>query len=89
LDWGQDILRLRRVCRERQIGELNALLFTSADPGALGFPALRPISTTTASHGWLAISETSYAMAGGDAFRWLRAQPFTRVGKSIRLYYLP
>jgi hypothetical protein len=46
----------------------------------------------TVAHGWIALSETSYAALGGDrtdAYRWLRGHPYRRVGKSIRLYYVP
>jgi 4-amino-4-deoxy-L-arabinose transferase-like glycosyltransferase len=88
LDWGQDILRLRRVCNDKHIGTLSVLIFTSADLDALGFPPRTPVDAETPAHGWVAISETPYAFAGGD-FAWLRGQPYQRIGKSIRLYFLP
>ena len=88
LDWGQDILRLRRVCDERRITSMTVLLFTSADLDALGFPPRSPLQIATPAHGWIAISETPIAFAGGDV-SWLRGQSYQRIGKSIRLYNLP
>jgi 4-amino-4-deoxy-L-arabinose transferase-like glycosyltransferase len=91
LDWGQDILRLRRVCRDEKITRLTAQLFTSAPLPQLGLPPLDAADTATVARGWIAISETSYQALGGDgrAYRWLHGRPYRRIGKSIRLYHAP
>ena len=88
LDWGQDILRLRRVCNDQHIASMTVLLFTSADLDALGFPPRSPLELATPAHGWIAISETPIAFAGGDV-SWLRGRSYQRIGKSIRLYFVP
>ena len=87
LDWGQDIVRLERVSRELKIEKLWVLCATSArfehhDIPADGLPP-HPVS------GWIAAGETALAIEG-DRYQWLtRYEPVRRVGKSIRLYYLP
>jgi len=89
LDWGQDVLRLRRVIRNRSIRVWTASIFTNADLDALGFPPRYGIDLGAPPRGWLAISEMELAVKGGDdAYPWLLGQPYERVGKSIRLYYL-
>ena len=88
LDWGQDILRLREVCNDKHIPSMTVLLFTSADLDALGFPPRAPLELAKPAHGWVAISETPIAFAGGEV-SWLRGRDYQRIGKSIRLYRLP
>lgn len=46
-----------------------------------------PLALATPAHGWVAVSETPIAFAGGD-IPWLRGRPFRRVGKSVRPYQL-
>lgn len=90
IDWGQDILRLRSVVRQRQIHSLGVALMGPADFVALGFPPVQGISTWTKTHGWVAVSDHArqvmLAQGGG---RWLPDEPIQRVGKSISLYYVP
>ncbi|HXH38749.1 MAG TPA: glycosyltransferase family 39 protein [Thermoanaerobaculia bacterium] len=89
VDWGQDILRLRGVVRREHAGSLAISLMGPADYVALGFPPVYPASAWTRSNGWVAVSDHSYQMAktqGG--WKWL-PDTYQRVGKSIRLYYIP
>jgi len=90
LDWGQDVLRLRRAIRERNVDRLGVTLTGLIDLGALGFPPDYGLDETKPAHGWIAIGENSYRVPETkNGWRWLRAQPFTRIGTSIRLYHLP
>jgi hypothetical protein len=84
LDWGQDLLRLARVVRERRIAHLWLAYFGTAD-------VARHIASTEAlpagreADGWIAVSEMKM-----DQYRWLeRYRPAQRIGKSIRLYFVP
>ncbi len=90
LDWGQDLIRLRNVCRANHIDDLGMLVFTRADLNALGFHSVHHIDPHRPSTGWFAVSETEIALWNGwepTAFRWLIDRPdFIRVGTSIRLY---
>jgi hypothetical protein len=90
IDWGQDLVRLARECRRRNVDDLGALVFMRADPARLGLPKLHHIAPLEPSRGWIAISETEIALWDGynpKAYRWLLDRPdFIRVGKSIRLY---
>jgi len=90
LDWGQDMLRLRDVLREEKITKVGLNVMGPADPVRLGFPAHYHVQPWGAAKGWVAVSDHAYRMMrieGG--WRWLAGRPYRRVGKSIRLYYLP
>jgi 4-amino-4-deoxy-L-arabinose transferase-like glycosyltransferase len=87
LDWGQDVLRLRDVVRRQKIAALGYSLVGPANLDLLGFPPHSQVEAFTPTHGWIAVSESSYRMTrtfGG--WRWLVRRPYQRVGKSIRLY---
>jgi 4-amino-4-deoxy-L-arabinose transferase-like glycosyltransferase len=85
LDWGQDVLRLRRVVREKEIPSLGLALMGWHDYEALGFPPHYPLQTNVPSQGWVAISEHWYGLGKAP---WLAGRKYERVGKSIRLYYI-
>jgi hypothetical protein len=91
-DWGQDILRLRRICRERHIDALAIDVFTNADLDRLGFPPRRKIDRFIPTTGWHAVSETIITVNGGEwSFPYLtgqRRRVTVRAGKTIRLYYV-
>jgi 4-amino-4-deoxy-L-arabinose transferase-like glycosyltransferase len=90
LDWGQDVLRLRKVLREERIERVGLSLMGPADFDALAFPPWYHLHPWIPTAGWLAVSEHSYrfsAIEGG--WDWLRNRPYRRVGTSIRLYYMP
>ncbi len=89
LDWGQDVLRLRSILRQEHATSLAQSLMGPADYEALAFPPVRSASPWAASHGWVAVSDHSYRMTGAEnGWRWL-PDTYRRVGKSIRLYYIP
>jgi 4-amino-4-deoxy-L-arabinose transferase-like glycosyltransferase len=87
LDWGQDVLRLERAARELKIDKVWIAYSTSAffehhDLRADGMPPGRV-------SGWIAAGETPLAMNPRD-YQWLtRYEPVRRIGKSMRLYYVP
>ena len=95
LDWGQDVLRLVRYTREHRIGPISLLLFTSTDLDRIGFGPHKVIRQVEPIHGWLAISEMEIAIGKTHSDRvrlWLDSliggKPYTRIGKTIRLYRL-
>jgi 4-amino-4-deoxy-L-arabinose transferase-like glycosyltransferase len=85
IDWGQDVLRLRRVAREKKIENIGIDVFGWHDYGKLGFPPSYRLLPMVPTQGWVAVSEHLYIMRKYD---WLRGRPYERVGKSIRLYYI-
>lgn len=95
LDWGQDVLRLLRYTRGEHIPSISLLLFTSADLDRLGFPPHKVIKEVEEIHGWFATSEMEIAIGethSPKVKKWLdgmiAGKPYTRIGKSIRLYHL-
>jgi 4-amino-4-deoxy-L-arabinose transferase-like glycosyltransferase len=95
LDWGQDVLRLVRYARRQHIPQISLLLFTSADLDRLGLPPHKVIKVVEPIHGWFATSEMEIAIGETHSPKvknWLdgmiAGKPFTRIGKSIRLYHL-
>jgi hypothetical protein len=89
-DWGQDVLRLRNVCRERHIDSLAFEVFTGAPLDEIGLPPRHKIWTPLPTAGWHAISETVMTAAGGEgAYAYVTRHPMVcRAGKTIRLYYV-
>ena len=89
-DWGQDVLRLRAICRQRHIDSLAFEVFTGAPLDEIGLPPRRKIWTPMPTVGWHAISETVLTAAGGDsAYAYVTRHPIVcRAGKTIRLYYV-
>jgi Dolichyl-phosphate-mannose-protein mannosyltransferase len=89
-DWGQDVLRLRAVCRERHIDSLAFEVFTGAPLDEIGLPPRRRIWAPMPTTGWHAISEMVITAAGGDAaYAYVTRHPMVcRAGKTIRLYYV-
>lgn len=92
LDWGQDLLRLADTVRVRQIRAITVAYYGSTDmrrvlPAVAHFP---PRDTPVT--GWLAVSETYLSNPNPQfaEFRWMRAlTPVARIGKSIKLFYVP
>lgn len=89
-DWGQDVLRLRKICRERHIDSLAFEVFTGAPLDEIGLPPRRRIWAPMPTAGWHAISETVMTAAGGEgAYAYVTRHPLVcRAGKTIRLYYV-
>ncbi len=90
LDWGQDLLRLAREVRRRNIAELHTALFASVRYGDHGINAIG-LQPHTPTRGWVAAGEhvLRFAEDSGE-YDWLRNyRPVAMVGKSIRLYYIP
>jgi 4-amino-4-deoxy-L-arabinose transferase-like glycosyltransferase len=89
LDWGQDVLRLRRMVRQRGIEHIS-LNLGWFDFGRLGFPPTSPATSMQPQQGWIAISEHEYRFEHvKHGWSWLDPYAMTRVGMSIRLYYVP
>lgn len=90
LDWGQDLLRLSRRCKELGIDRLRLSYFGTADLSRHELPPLLPIPWEKPLPGWFAVSEGNLGSPTYPVtFKWLdRFQPVERIGKSIRLYHL-
>jgi 4-amino-4-deoxy-L-arabinose transferase-like glycosyltransferase len=100
LDWGQDMGRLARELRRRNVPYLHMACLYTGDDTRLGLPnwdGLEPYQHVT---GWVAISYTMRENYGWKAaqdqgrddmaFAWLdRYQPVAKVGQSILLYLIP
>lgn len=90
LDWGQDVLRLRDVVLDEKIPRIGLSLLAPPNYHLLGFPSTFPVKPDTPARGWIAVSDHSYRMSQTDGgWRWLEGRPYRRVGKSIRLFYVP
>jgi hypothetical protein len=91
LDWGQDLYRLADTVRARRIGSLRVHYFGSANLSAVGLRNARRLGRDERTTGWVAASETFLAGVWADtSLRWLaRRTPVTRIGPSMRLYFIP
>jgi hypothetical protein len=85
IDWGQDVLRLREVVREKHIDKLGVDVFGWHDYGKRNFPPHYRVYPDIPTAGWIAVSEHFYLV---KKYEWLRGRRYERVGKSIRLYYV-
>jgi hypothetical protein len=89
LDWGHDVDRLIADLKQRRVGRLYIAVHTSADLRRHDLPPFEVLYPNQPAIGWVAISEQMKAFYCAG-YRWLDAyQPVTRIGSSIRLYYVP
>jgi len=91
LDWGQDIQRLDDFVRREKIEHLHVAVFGNWQ--RFSMPAELLVRGTPAT-GWIAVSEVELKLGGrndrGEGYEWLNAyKPVRRIGKSIRVYYIP
>jgi 4-amino-4-deoxy-L-arabinose transferase-like glycosyltransferase len=88
LDWGQDAGRLARTARELNIETLHVAILATLRFELYGVHAV-PMEPYVKKTGWVAVSETRLALEP-DGYRWLSVyRPVRRIGKSIRLYFIP
>jgi hypothetical protein len=81
------VLRLRDAVRARKIDRLGVRILGWHDLGALGFPPHYALQHSIPTQGWVAVSEHYWGIVGG--IPWLKGRRYERIGKSIRLYYIP
>ena len=95
LDNGQDLWRLADTLRARGVKEVALAYAGSATVAEHGMPTIRWLEPHRPDTGWVAASLWSLKLGslnqpGHDDFAWLeRYRPVARVGRSIRLYYIP
>ena len=91
LDWGQDVLRLARLQEELRLEPLSIDISSSTLFERHNLFPPPNLDANAPIHGWLAVSETVYALKRAQgAYGWLdQYRPVRRIGKSIRLYRLP
>ena len=88
LDWGQDLFRLTHRVNRRKLKPLHISYFGTAEWA-------RHITATDLKgdrcvEGWIAVSEMHMIFDGKSRLAWLaRREPVERIGKSIRLYFVP
>lgn len=88
LDWGQDARRLATLARELKIDTLHVALLAAIRFELYGVHAV-PMEPYVKKSGWVAVSESRLAL-DREGYRWLSVhRPVHRVGKSIRLYFIP
>jgi hypothetical protein len=93
LDWGQDLRRLADTLRARKVPHVSLSYHGKVDLSKQGLPPFTVLPDYTPVTGWVAASEYRLLLGqyGGryDPFAWLlKHTPVTRVGHSIRLYYI-
>jgi 4-amino-4-deoxy-L-arabinose transferase-like glycosyltransferase len=92
LDWGQDMLRLGRILREKHIPAVYSLCFESGALWRNGIELNSIHDVPPETPGWFALGLTPLAFdaeARRGAYSWLNSYQYTMVGKSIRLYHVP
>jgi hypothetical protein len=83
-------LRLKREVRRHHIERLGIVLAANPDFAALHMPPSYALDPFRPERGWLAIGEHFFRIQGIDkGWWWLAPYRYTRVGKSIRLYFIP
>ncbi|HEX8408118.1 MAG TPA: glycosyltransferase family 39 protein [Thermoanaerobaculia bacterium] len=88
LDWGQDAARLAHTSRELGIGTLHVAVLATLNFERYGVHVV-PLEPYVRTSGWVAVSETRLAL-DAEEYRWLSLyRPVRRIGKSIRLYFIP
>ncbi|HEV8433798.1 MAG TPA: hypothetical protein VGR95_10330, partial [Thermoanaerobaculia bacterium] len=92
LDWGQDLLRLARYCRQHHINALAYTVFSASDPNRIGLPQRINIDWSEPPKIPAALSESTITLTRATlrhAYPWADDLPYVRIGKSIRLYNSP
>jgi len=88
LDWGQDLLRLAAVAETENLSPLYVDYW-----GSTGWKQRLPHAEKIPARcvtGWIAISEMSWIEKHHGSLAWLKNHSSRRrVGKSIRLYFVP
>jgi 4-amino-4-deoxy-L-arabinose transferase-like glycosyltransferase len=69
LDWGQDLFRLQRELRDRQVDHVNIAYFGASDICRHALPHLTWLRPRQRAHGWVAISQTFRHGIDGSYYR--------------------
>jgi hypothetical protein len=91
IDWGQDLILLKRYLDQRGLDFIYFHYFGTANPRAYGIEHASPpnndqIASMTDFHGTIAISLSGLYSQSGE-YRWLLDyEPVTTIGYSIRIY---
>lgn len=93
IDWGQDVLRLRNVAREKKIESITTSIASISSIDEIGLPQRKDLEVFKPLHGWVAVSEYNLAFGRGispEIAKWVDetfgGREYERVGRSIRLY---
>lgn len=91
IDWGQDLILLKKYMDERDLNFIYFHYFGTADPKAYGIDHVSPptndqIAELSDFHGTVAISLSGLYSQSGE-YRWLLDyEPVATIGYSIRIY---
>ncbi len=88
IDWGQDLYKLED--RLNGVPPGDVWLHYNGDSTIVRHASARwhDLQPGTPHTGWIAISETPYQFLHAG-YAWLDTHPYTRIGRSIRLYHIP
>jgi 4-amino-4-deoxy-L-arabinose transferase-like glycosyltransferase len=97
LDCGQDVFRLARELRKRNVSRVKLAMWSSADMAQMGLPSFEVLQPFQPVTGWIAISVRSLRLGHvfhqdypEDAFAWLsKYEPVGEIGRTVRLYHIP
>ena len=88
IDWGQDLERLAKTLKGKNISEFSLGYFGSADIHRHGLPKFHELKRKEPTVGWVAVS--LFLLKATNQYKWLEQyEPVEKVGKSIWLYYIP
>jgi hypothetical protein len=83
LDWGQDLLLLKRELRARQISSLHYGLFAIVNPCDPDMPTLLPLAPQRPVTGWIVLSEQFYRAGLHFSFRRESCAPHAHYGFNV------
>jgi hypothetical protein len=100
LDWGQDLQRLSNKLKELGVKEVSLIYFGTVDLSQHGLPIVRFPQPYQPVTGWIAVSAHMETIESALTQRelkrtdqplgWLESErPVAKIGKSIKLYYVP
>lgn len=88
LDWGQDLDRLERELRARQVHTVHLAYWGTARPEKHLSAAIVPLNPDDPPRGWIAVSLGSRVGRSAPSYAWLdNVAHVARVGKTIDLYF--
>jgi hypothetical protein len=88
IDWGQDLVLLKKAVDEAGIRNLYLADFATIDPALYGFSNYTPLPHGVPVSGWVAVCIHRLGFEPED-YAWLGPYPWRMVGRSYRLYFVP
>jgi dolichyl-phosphate-mannose-protein mannosyltransferase len=87
-DWGQDMTRLANYLHQHSIQHISIAYDGFYVPASLDLPDTLKLECRVVPSGWVAVEERRVRLYP-ECYRWIAQQQMvTRVGKTMRLYYV-